>query len=179
MDKAAGFLPSPRNGGSEHQSAFHLPSLWLNSLLAHRHTYPFSSKPHPSNYFWKTHFLQFLQDRTPSFLSPLPWLQSNGRDRMWPVHLGSTGWGRGSRQVQVCCPKLNNIQWRFPRSSCCGSVVTNLTSTHEDAGLIPGLSQWVKGSALLWAVVEVTDASRIPCYCVYGVSWQLQLWVDP
>ena len=26
------------------------------------------------------------------------------------------------------------------RSSCCGSVVTNPTSIHEDAGLIPGLA---------------------------------------
>ena len=33
-------------------------------------------------------------------------------------------------------------------SSHCGSVVTNSTSIHEDVGLIPGLSQWVKDPAL-------------------------------
>ena len=34
-------------------------------------------------------------------------------------------------------------------SSRCGSVVMNLTSIHEDAGLIPHLTQWVKDLVLL------------------------------
>ena len=34
------------------------------------------------------------------------------------------------------------------RSSHCGSAVTNTTRIHEDAGVIPGLAQWVKALAL-------------------------------
>ena len=35
------------------------------------------------------------------------------------------------------------------RSSHCGSAELNLTSIHEDLGLIPGLTQWVKDPVLL------------------------------
>ena len=34
-------------------------------------------------------------------------------------------------------------------SSCCGAVETNLTSNCNNAGLIPGLTQWFKDLALL------------------------------
>ena len=51
--------------------------------------------------------------------------------------------------------------------------LTNPSSIHVCS--IPGLAQWVKDLALLFAVVWVADAVRILSCCGSGIGWQHQL----
>ena len=43
-------------------------------------------------------------------------------------------------------------------------------SVHEDEGSIPGLTPWVKDTALLQAAAQVTDAAQIRCCHGYDVG---------
>ena len=51
-------------------------------------------------------------------------------------------------------------------SSHCGSVVTNPTSIHEDAGLIPDHAWWVKDLVLLWCRLAAAALIRL-------LAWEL------
>ena len=64
--------------------------------------------------------------------------------------------GQGKNFLEKLSTKMVNI-----RSSHQGSVVMNLTRIHEDEGLIPGLSQWVKDPALAASSSEVRDVAWI------------------
>jgi len=64
------------------------------------------------------------------------------------IHLGDTpgeeDTGVGDQEPSLSHNTLKNVLWR----SHCGAAETNLTSIHENGGLIPSLAQWAEDPAL-------------------------------
>ena len=93
------------------------------------------------------------------------WLADAGRSHSQGCQLPLEA-GKGKKQILP-----QGLQKEYsPGSFCCDSGVTNLI---WNTGSSPGLSQWVKDLALLWAVVKVTDLAWILCCCGCGIGWRL------
>ena len=82
-----------------------------------------------------------LSTGLPASPSPLdkPQVSSQRGPSLFTVFLGPEGL-EGDGQEQLSSFRV----WHSP----CGSVVMNWTWIHEDAGSIPGFTQWVKDLAL-------------------------------
>ena len=69
-------------------------------------------------------------------------------------------WTKGTNKLAHCKAATNfNLE-----SSYCGSVETNPSNIHEDAGLIPEHTQWVEDSTLLWLWCRPAAAAPIQSF---------------
>ena len=92
--------------------------------------------------------------------------QNGLRREMWGLKHEASGMAPTLHVLTWWCPGslLPGLGWLSTASSWSsprGSVVTNPTSIHEDLGLIPGLTPWVKDLALLWLWCRQAAAALI------------------
>ena len=109
-----------------------IPPVWRNHLPLVLHEEPPGSIPAP------------LQSFSACTSKPLLCV---GKDRESAEQMDLTVSAQYMIALIITITHTVNITIDF-RSSCCGAVEMNPTSIHEDAGLIPGLNQWVKDLAL-------------------------------
>ena len=74
-------------------------------------------------------------------------------DRQSPKHGKDTPPASKSCILEKKTARFRVIKNGISGVSIVAQWVKNLTSIHEDAGLTPGLTQWIKDPVLLWAVV--------------------------
>ena len=134
-----------------------------------------------SNYILNTYYLSGILSR---------WFIFNGEWNTTSAFVELCWWAwrewRGNsvtdtdKQICVCSLFKNAV---LKKSSEGVPVVTqwltNPARSHEVAGSIPALAQFVKDPALPWAVVWVTDVAQVPHCCGSGVDQWLQLRLDP
>ena len=86
----------------------------------------------------------------PSLSSPPTHHKAGSEKGISQKDTGFFSGGHSTRMEAVWKGRQCQQQEYSSRSSCAGSAVRNLTSIHEDAGLIPGLAQWVKEPAVVY-----------------------------
>ena len=77
-------------------------------------------------------------------------------------------------QIEVQIIYRCNVDKSFAGIPFVAQCITNPTSIHEDVGLIPGLTQWVKDAEFLWLWCRLAAEVSI-----HPLAWELPYAIDP